>query len=68
MLEVMLKNNILIEKTKFIDVQTLTHLIQNKKLIEMLVLFEDGLISSINELISYGKVFLFSHHLLLNLL
>ena len=59
MLEVMLKNNIIIEKTKFIDVQTLTHLIQSKKLIEMLVLFEDGLISSINELISYGKVFNF---------
>lgn len=57
MLEVMLKNEILIEKTKFVDVHNLIYFIQTKKLIEMFVLSEDGLISAINEITAYNKVF-----------
>ena len=56
MLEVMFKNKIPIEKTKFIDVDSLTKLIQSKKLIEMMVLFEDGLIAGLHEIVCYGKV------------
>ena len=52
----MLGTSISLEKTKFIDVPTFISWIQSHKLMEMLVLMEDGLIEGINELISYGKV------------
>lgn len=57
MMEIFLENSgILLEKTKFMDVHYLVDLLQKRTIVEIMVLSENGLISSIYEVNAYGKV------------
>lgn len=57
MMETFLENSgITLEKTKFMDIHYLVDLLQKKTIVEIMVLSENGLISSIYEINAYGKV------------
>lgn len=51
------KDKISLERTKFIDVHMLIELVQKGKLLEILVLSENDLISSLSEFTVYGKIY-----------